>query len=98
MGEDSRDCVGDDEVILFLRVTAHRDCNAESLIWCRSNAPRYPAIAGLAQNLLAAQATSAPSESQLSLAGRLILSRGGCLENESMIACMSVRSWGKLIK
>lgn len=92
MEGDSRACVDDEEVIQFVRATAHVECDADSLIWWHRNSLRYLSNACLAQNLLAVQTKSAASKNELALAGKIISDYRGCIEDEIITATMCVRS------
>jgi hypothetical protein len=63
------------------------------LEWWKQNSKRYPCLARIARDYLAIQATSTPAERVFSSAANLIDDKRGSLEDDTIQACMCLKSW-----
>lgn len=96
--ENSADLAGDDEITRFLRATSNADKGASPLVWWKGNSQRFPHIAKAAQRFMAMQASSVASEATFSVSGNLVNAERSSLSDESITACMCVRSWERFLE
>jgi hypothetical protein len=70
-------------------VAAHEDI----LEWWKRHADAYPCLARIARDYLAIPATSAPAERVFSGGADLIAEKRGSLSEDTIRACMCLKSW-----
>lgn len=86
------------EISRFICATRVGDRNMDALEWWRTNQGSFPAIAKLARDVLAIQATSVPSESTFPLAEHVGSPRRRNTDDDSICASVMLRSWYSFLK
>jgi len=88
-----------DEIEIFIYTTKVKEpANTDPLVWWRMNAAKFPAVARLAKDSFAAQASSVASESAFSIAGRIVDANRSSLADESIQALMLLQSWTRFLR
>ena len=88
----------ENELRSFLRATAAGDGTLDVVAWWKVNACSYPSVAKLARDLIAIPSSSVASEPAFSDIGNLITSRRTRLSEETIRACLLLRSWRRAIE
>ena len=80
------------EITRYL-VTPVAGVDTDVLGWWRFHACEYPCLARIARDYLAIPATSAPAERVFSGGADLVTKKRGSLSEDSIKACVCLKSW-----
>lgn len=87
--------MGYDEFTKFFRAPSRGDCRLYTLDWCAKHAKSYSSLSIVARGILAIQASLVAAESAFSKACHLINDLRSTTRDESIRACMVLKSsWG----
>ena len=84
--------INSDELIRYWESSEAND-DIEPLSWWRAHSTEYPILSKMAQNYLSVQASSVPCEQLFSLAGNIVSKKRNRLDENTVRACLCLRSW-----
>ena len=84
--------INSDELIRYWESSEAND-DIEPLSWWRAHLTEYLILSKMAQNYLSVQASSVPCEQLFSLAGNIVSKKRNRLDENTVRACLCLRSW-----
>lgn len=97
---NSQTSLDDDELSSYLKFNLSNITNKSKLdviAWWKGNQNEFPVLSKIAKDFLTIQPTSVPLEELFSESGLLITEKRSNLNEDTVKACMCLKSWNKNI-